>query len=419
MPSEFASIMACSYGPAAFQLTDYTVNETGEVKEGLGRVGSVITVSGEGYVEASSPADLSTQIAAVVTAFRSSGRPLTITGLGGVAEYTLPLRGANDGGPHTTEFDLLDVSDEAPLVRRFTFAVEWRGVPSEGDGGGTGDAPVENSYTVGKTTRTDSRNQVSYRGELRGPNAGNHFRTVTLPGLRQNYNPLVWTVVSEHTVNLANDRCDYTITFTELANPLPTGTPTAIIVDGEITTSQEMDATGRMTRTISLDLQVKGDPLELLTIIRPKEPPVILSERFETTQIKETRLRASFVTLAGRFGNDLIEWEQTLTLTVESVGERVVFEYIGRPPQFGVKEPIYRASQRGRAVAVGRYLREAQPFFLTQLERPPQATFRPIDLVQRETTWAYDFISATAFTPAGVLNKLLRPADPAKDPGWY
>jgi hypothetical protein len=413
---EFNAILASTYGGEEFQLLDYSVKESAELKEGV-KVGSVITVQGIGTVEAESAASLTTKIATVVASFRRSGVPLTITGLGGAVEYSLPLRGVTGGGPHVKDFDLLPIGNEPAFTRRFTFVVEWRGVPNAGNG--SGDKP-DDSYKLGTATRTDRLRQVTYRGELRGLNSGEYFRTTKLPSLRQNYNQQRWTVASEHTVNLDQDRCDYTVTFSELANPLPTGVPTAVIVDGEITTSQDMDAAGRMMRTISLDLQVQGDPLQLLAIIRPKEPPVILSERFEVTQIRETRLRASFTTLGGRFGNNLIEWEQSLSITTEAAGERVVFDYVGMVPEFGRKAVAYRATQRGRAVGAGRYLRQPELLFpVTMLERPPIVTFRPVDLVQRETTWSYDFVSATAFSVGTVLSQLDRPKDPDTKPGWY
>jgi hypothetical protein len=407
MAAEFQNLFLCSYGPADFQLTDYTVSESAEVKQGEGQLGTNAAVSGVGYVEGSSPADFAAKLAAVRAAFRAGGRPLFVYGLAGVLEYSLLPAASSDGGPHVQAFNFLPSGDEPALVKRFTFTVGCKVSDDEED------EDKRNKYTVRTQTRPDRLRVVIFEGEIRGTTSTAFFSDVVLPGFRAAYPATTWTLATDAVRNLTETRVEYSAAFTELASPLPPGPAGTEVIDGEVNFSLENDERGRQTIVAAWDLLLVGDAFATAQKLRPTPPLVLLRERIDYTRIHEKRLRATFTTLGGTEGNALLEWEHTLDTQPEGQ-VRVPFEYAGLTPQFGGRAALYRAVQRGRAVGLQAYIKEPAPLYDAKFyEGPPRVVYRPVNRVECETTWEYQFVNSVAFkVDAGVLKKLQRPELP-------
>lgn len=399
----FDSILKASIGSTSFQLMDYSVRETPVTKDGLGQTGTKVTVQGDGWVEAADAASLTAAIAAMLAGFRIVGKNVTITGLGGAVEYQLLAASCVDGGPFVEiEIQLQQQRGEA-LVKPVRFTANGSTAPS----GGT--TNLVDQFKVETTTRPDELRGITYSGEVLGPGAVGQYVDGILPALLAQYPDSDWTHSDKFSTNAKQDKVDWQVTFVELAAPLPDAVD-ATAVDGEGTIRREGDEQMRLVTEIGFDLLVEGDPTALLTSIRPTEG-VILKESSEITQFRERRLRASFTTLSGRDGNDLLNWEQTLEHEKEVTPLRVVTYPNGEPVFILDVQPAY-VTQRGRAIGAGQYPQAPEPFWPDQLVDRPKIIHTPLNAAEFQVEWMYRFVFRTAPDAAAQVALLARPGSP-------
>lgn len=402
----FDSIFKCSIGSTSFQLRDYSLHEEAIVEAKLGRTGTKITLEGEGWVEADDPAGFSAALAAAAGGFRVDGVDVIITGMGGVVEAAVLAAGAINGGPHVSFKVLKCSTDGAALVKAFEFSVTCETPKKSG---------AKTSSKKKVTVRPDGLTIVNFSGEIKGNGAGDYFRDTQLPQLSNLYPATDWILTYNYTGNVAEDDVSFDVTFTELAASYPNIGGATLIVDGDETIRTERDEQYRFVTTSSFDFLFTGNPATLRDKLRPQAGGPILRESCEFTIFREQRLRCSFTQLAGANGDNLMDWSNVIELDKEDA-PITPFEYANAAALLAQQAPpAYRATQRGRAVGAGAFPREPEPAFdIANLSKPRRLGFTPLNDIEMQTTWQYEFAfkSAPAIN-AGVLTGLRRPATPA------
>ena len=92
--------------------------------------------------------------------------------------------------------------------------------------------------------------------------------------------------------------------------------------------------------------------------------------------------------------------------------------YAGAEPLVVVSQvPEYRYQQTGRALGLGVFIKPPYPMYPDALARPVEVVFRRINDVERETTWRYEFVSATPLLLQGDELDLPSPVE-IWDGGW-
>jgi hypothetical protein len=405
------ALLNCTLGGAAFSLRDYGFREEVQFRDGAA-VGTKITLRGTGEIRGSSASELSANLDSVRTAFRNKGYNFQIFALG-VLEMQVLAAESIDGGPFTESFEALPQlqKDGERLVKQVDFVITNITAPPGDDGGGD-----EQTEPKKITTRTkpDGARVIEYVGKLTRADVETFWSRVQLPALIKPYPPATWVpeIQAERTGSTV---IDYRVAFTELVIPIPDNVA-ADVVDEEFTYSEERDDQQRLIETRSYNLLVKpgSNIISLRDKIRPQSPTVILRERFSYTNFHEKRLQAEFVILRSGSGNDLLEWENSLQFDEESNPVTPV-KYVGlRPMMLRSDFPVFTAVQTGRAVGLGKYPKAANKMFDSKfLGDTPKIRRRPINEVERETTWSYSFANDTQFNvqPAD-LAKLARPDKP-------
>lgn len=145
-------------------------------------------------------------------------------------------------------------------------------------------------------TRASNLKAVTYRGEGRGTNAAAVFRTATQPRIRALYPANLWPLTTEEVKNVAEDRVEWTLTFTELATPLPAAPAGAEIFDGDLVRATELDEHYGKVQTLSIDFAFSGDPIAIKDLVRPAG--TILRERWDYNTHQDRRVKASFSMLS-------------------------------------------------------------------------------------------------------------------------
>jgi hypothetical protein len=84
-----------SYGTSAFQVVDFDVQEQPVIKEGVGRIGTDVVATIDGFFEGTDANDLAAKSVAVRADLAVGGRDLVVKGLGGATV----LRPAGRGRP--------------------------------------------------------------------------------------------------------------------------------------------------------------------------------------------------------------------------------------------------------------------------------------------------------------------------------
>jgi hypothetical protein len=444
--AEFDAIFHCTYGGEAFQLKDYVLTSETTFGPGGKRTGTKVRVTGTGYVEATDAADLTAKLESIREAFQVDGADLVITGLGGGVQVEILAAQTTKSGPHVERFELGESAGWPALVKPVSFAI-FADQPTLGTGG----VPVD-TYAVTTATRSDRLRQIGYAGELSGPDASAHFRTVVLPqrfalfglvpppgstggtggtggggagGGGTGPTPSSgqagrWVPDYEDEVNDAGDVLRYRMTFTELEEAIPAAYLDAEIgvVDFEYTFSADRDDQMRLVETRQYDVLLTGNGYTLVRQLRPEPPIVVLRESVRHTSYRERRVQATFVTLAAGDGNDLLEWRQTVSYdrTEDPVFQAV--EYEGLPPVLLRKiRPVQRARQSGRAVGLGKFPKAPPPVWGTaNYAASPRVERNDLSNFEKETTWTYEYVFNGA-VPRVELDLIDRPTPPAS-PGF-
>lgn len=384
---EFATLMACNVGGSGFQLDGYRYACDPVLSDsGGGRTGSTVTIEGMGYLSAATPAAVATLAGELATSLERSGQDVWITELSGVKVIEL-LAARCTEGPHIA----FEISDgNSALTKRVKFRVTAR--TGYGSDDGQGSEPAHD-YTIQTTTAPDLTVQVSIKGKLVGPpSAYTFWRDAQLKRWLDAYPGNEWTSGWEIERPGEKDQVDYTITFTQLAAPLPSvvgGQAT----EGEVSDTFERDEQQRVVRHVTFDLAIIGDWTKVWMAIRPADATTIVRERWDVTRHKGSRLRGEFVVLATADGKDLLHWEQSLEVQPGSYATVTPVSLPGINPflVWNPKAPTIMI-QRGRAVGLGRFPKAPTPLWPV-MTRTPSVVRNHLNGWEKETSWTYELVA--------------------------
>jgi hypothetical protein len=418
MPGDFSQLMSCSVGGADLQLLKYGLKEDPIVSQTAGRTGTKIAIQADGEILGTDAADFNAKLSAVIDSLGSSGQTITITGLTGATEVSLPYGDCLNGGPHIA-WEFLPDQDTAFHKRiRFTASAEVGYGPDP-----KGGSPTDH-YSETVETRPDGLRKVTRDGELTAPagfaaGALSYFDNTALPAFRSLYKLPDWIVSHTRQVsdNITSTKVSYKLEAVELYDALPAGQGVTS-VSGNATTLVERDEQMRKLTTKEYDLVVDGDPIQLMTFLRQMlQGKTVLSESYDTEDIAENRVRCRYKILEGGNGNDLLNWKQELDVTPEGTPHQS-FEYpLGKPAIVLAPAPTYRVTQRGSAIGAGRYPRPPEKMYDGSgdgvIGEMGSENYTPLNEVEKQTTWSYTFIFASHPTLDGsILARLERPDDP-------
>jgi hypothetical protein len=420
--ADFDSLHRISLGPATFQLVKYMPKWTPEIKDGVGRTGTIFSMTGEGYIQADTLSAFATALNNVRDAFNVSGQSVVVYGPNNTEEFRINPADCNDQGPHVG-LELLDQTDDTAMMRTVRFTVNAKLILKDAAGG-----PVAESYRVTEEHASDTTQKVTYAGTLSGPNARAYLISITEPRLRALYDPRVWVENLRFDAGQNDSDIKYTISFEELKQSL--GTPPLgdvqqanAIVDGLSTYRNTRDDQQRKVEVYGWDLLLSSanDFQNILDVLRRAQhddqgqPKTPLTESVELTGLRQIRLRAEYTYLSSGSGDKLLEWEQTIAVDIEdpvcaSLEYPGIDAVIYRPAQ-----PARGATQSGRARAVGDFPKIPATFFderfLSKRRRP---TRRIVNEVEYEVSWSYEFLFVSGTRqPAEWIAALKRPSSPS------
>jgi len=404
--ANFDNIFQASIGGASFQLDDYSVDAAAVIVEKLGHTCTKITVQGEGWVEADNSDDFAAALEDAGNQFQVDGEDFTITGLNGITEMSITSDNCVDGGPFCSFKALRYADGGSALVKRFTFTVS--AVVS-----GPNPAEVSRKYKTKVTKRPDSLRVIEVTGVAYGLGALSYYQSTFLPEQEATYPASGFVQESTYESDVYESNVSFTLKFTETAYPYPIG-PGFTIVDGEQTSGQERDEQFRLTTTTTYNLLLNGDPVALRNFLRPQAPTVVLRESSSITNFHEQRLQCSFTVLTGANGNKLMDWGQTLTVSKAAV-PLTGLDYANGTGLLGRigSPPFIRVKQRGRAIGCGAYVQPPPRILdISMEEHPGEETYSPLNTVEKETTWLYQFITTSEVNLAPLLPQLERPTSP-------
>ena len=120
------------------------------------------------------------------------------------------------------------------------------------------------------------------------------------------------------------------------------------------------------------------------------------------TGLPQWRLAATWVIESGSEGDVLTEWQHQWDQDGMDGATQQTLREIAIPGGSAIlvygPRPLYRYVQRGKAVGVGEWILPPQPMYGAALEAPPKVAFNLVNVVDRETTWEYHFVSKVPLT---------------------
>lgn len=420
--AQYDAIFKCSYGGASLQLVDYSVAEEGILSSTGKRTNTRVKFAGRGYVEASSETDYETKLAAVRAAFEQSGLDLVVYGLSGKKEYECLAAQCVFGQPVVERMQFMEQGASAPLVKQISFAITATklvltpgGTPSE-------------TYEVTTAVRPDRLREITYSGQVIGIDAVTHFQTSlaarfaqyglqpTSPGAQTM--EVKWVPEYEQTVNDTGELLRYRVRFTELKVGISEARVDLGIVNAELNIASDRDEQMRKVETWTYDVLSTGSDVgQMMTELRPTaaalQGGLIVRESFQYTNYHELRLQATFNILRGGDGNELLEWNQVVTIDGTEAAILDPVEYEGLRTVLLLKRfPVQRARQSGRAIGLAKYPKAPDPIFgNVNYSANPRIERRVINQFELETTWSYEFVF-NSNVPTVTLAQLTRPAAP-------
>lgn len=407
------AFLDCSIGGTGFQLVDYSVRSDPVIEEGIGRVGTRVQIEGEGYIESVSQAAHSAAIAAAIAGLDVAGQDIIVKGFGGVVELQLLAAWCKDGGPHVS-FQMLPQKDLSPLRRAFRFTATGERSWTAGE---DPDDPGESAYREVIATEEGGMRTATITGQVRGPDALQRFSDIWLPFWFISYPQAQWTSKWQTDANWADDELKYTITFSELGEPLPELPDGPWIGEVQLQKGADFDERGLVTRTWAWEVVYGGDSSQIWSALRRKCEGIIIRQTASEQVYHQRRLSVTFTTLSGPDANipDLLEWEHSVEIPTEGSGRLEATEYpgAGRALLAYTPAPAYAATQSGRATGLGRFPNAPGPLWPANLAEVPVISRRWVNEYVAETSWRYAFL-ADSNTPfemnATALEKLKRPS---------
>jgi hypothetical protein len=363
----------------------------------VARIGSSVTLTAQIRITADTPALLATAMATAQTRLTVSGCLVVVRAMGN-EEIRLTPANYVYGGPHVT-FNL--GTKTAGTERLIGVTIRGQTAAAPDDGGGSGGI-LDASQTISTTTSPSGLLQVTRSGTYIGSAAVSKYGSLE-SAWRAAFPWPNYIIQKRVQQGVGGTAVQYELSAAECVGDLP-GEGLSAAVDGEMTNTLETDpTTTRQSRRISVDLVVVGDPYALAEslyeqVIAANPTFVLSSARVAVTLVKETRLQAEWVMVGT--SDDLLlsdwehEWDQVDGPTQQSL--RVISYPAADPVIVYEARPVYSYVQRGRAVGIGIYVKAPLPAFPNELAAPEKVKFRRVNEIERETTWEYSFVSATA-----------------------
>jgi hypothetical protein len=422
----WAAILSCSAGGTTLQLAGFSYDEK-PIVDGGGRTGTDVAAELSGWVAGTNQADLAAGLAATIAAVRAAdGQDFTVTDLSGNLVWRISAAACREGGPHL-DLRVEDQRQANPLRRDLKLSVKAKcgaGGPDPGDGDPDYEEPATDVYRSTLEVGPDGLRTYTRAGEISGPaGAAAALLANTIAAFEAAWPWPNWVRRRRSEQTTDGGVITYSLTARETAAPLKSAPApgAAKAVEGSTTYRRDRDEQMRLVETFTYDLLIgpEGTPRQIEGAIRPTTA-TILRESWEEVGISERRIRAEYVVLSAANADDLLDWSQSWSGPgTEAMPEITVIEYADQghdPVLVWTGKRAMRYTQRGRAVAVGRYLRPAAPLFPGDMEKLPRIERQPINAVERETTWEYQFVFSGGKTIS--LAALGRPANPAGSPGF-
>jgi hypothetical protein len=396
MSTTFANLLSISIGSEDFQLLDYGVRSEPLIDEKEGyRVGTRKVIHGVGEIIGTSESDFAAKIQAAANALDgASGSDVIVKGIGGsVTEIAILAARCRDGGPHVA-FRMLPQSDSSVFRRKFDFeAIGIERVEGEDPG-----EPAD-TYRCAVEIDAIGLRAYTYSGEIFGPDALSFLEDVKIPALRISHPETSWVMTISEDANLYGDSVRYSIKFQELSEPKPAVGAGVWIGDISSTHDQDRDERGMITETWRWEVSITGDSAQLLPVLRAQVTGTIVRMRVQEGRWHGARVQYECVTLRGQDARvpELLEYEQGVEGEQEAGGRIEAVEYPGVMPILKFAPyPAYHATQRGRATAVGRFVKAPSMLWPEALAAAPRITRRWVNQYITETTWSYEYISDSA-----------------------
>jgi hypothetical protein len=390
--SYLADILSCTYGSSSLELERYRVQTETITHEGIGRVGTRVRVVAECIVSYPDAASFTAALAAIYPDLDTDARTFTVTGLGGVQEFTLNAGLCQYGGPWIA----YAVNDgPTPFSRKITLDIT-----AEVIAGQLAITPKD-SFKIALETRPDGLRTVTRSGVVNGAQSGAYLLETVLPAMALAYAPPHWVTTFEYEASEdgLQSQTTYRVVARENFADLPVSGH-AEARDGTASTRTERDEHYRLTTIYEFDVVVVGDAIDLLTSVRSSitgdvnNPRTILRESYTLTTIHEQRLRASFVVLESADTDRLLMDVRQSVQVQDAPDEYEEKTYIGADPILVLKPKRFpRVRQRGSAVAVGAYKRPPDPIY-TKFAGPPETNFEDENDTEKRVEWNYESFAA-------------------------
>jgi hypothetical protein len=408
----FDSHLRCTIGGsgaagAAFQLRDYAWAETAIIKEGLGRIGKTVSVTGRGWVETASASTFAAAVIAASVGLQVSGQDVVIYGLGGNKEAELLAAWCQDGGPHCS-FKILEQGGGSALVKEFEFSIEGK---VGGEDGSNPDAnPGTDSYKEEITRNPSGLYQVTRSGEVYGPGVSAWLLANRLPAFESAYPDGSWTRTIKWDKNATDTKTAYTFSASQFSG----SRPSAAMRGGAIAQTMMRTDAQRMEKSLSYDLTcaVGTDLQGVVDACRGQAAGLgtISSESIETQSMPEPHVRCRFTVLASGSGDDLLEFQQTIR--IRQGGETYkAFGIPGRNPIVYTEEKkAWGYEMSGSATGLNRFPKPPDPDTIL-FESPPEISYDQVNEREKRTSWRYVRIEPNQWTIGAVeLAALGRPS---------
>ena len=391
-------LMSLTVGANSFACIKYSSSSKPIMSSGaiVVPIGSELVIEGEIEVVGETRQLLADAVMLATTALSAIGQNVVVKSLG-VVEAQILAAWCLSFGPRL-EYKVLEQTIVG--ARRITFTATGDTAENAGGGGGAADKASQ----VTAATSSAQLNSISKTGTLTD-SAGTLGQIATIEAaFRAQYALPYWSVSKNIQTDVGAKRVSYTFAAKEMSSALPAAGGIKS-VDGTITISTEIDVRrSRKTKTFTYDLTCDAYPMALADSLRPATGTGewLTRDSVSITDLPQWRLAATWVIESGSEGDVLTDWQHQWDQDGMAGANQQTIREIAFPGGDAIlvygPKPVYRYVQRGKAVGVGKYILPPQPMYGDYLESPPKVSFNRANIIDRETTWEYHFISVTPLT---------------------
>lgn len=395
MGVDTTSLYSAAYGSLVLNLETARFSSTPIIKDGTGRIGTTLEVTGQANFDGADPTDYLAKQSTIASILKMSGQHFEVRGLDGTVLHAISPAQAVEGGPHITH-EILPGSTALHGIVRFTVRAA-----TASTGSGSGDDEPADTYNETITHRPDGLWLVRREGEINGPNS--HAAFVAAVAAQRARFPLPYWVLtySERTSSTDELKTVYSIDSQELVGNLPVAGASAA-VSGTWTESVSRDEQQRKVTRIDIDLLCNADPSPFLASLRPTAG-LIVRESSSLEYLKEYSLKLSYEILASGSGDDLLNFQQT----VEVVPADTVWEERTMPgldPVLVQKPKVFaKLTQSGSALGLRRP-KPALPIYPDNLLDCRRITFSVPSQGEYGTAWSYVMYAPSDVAIDDVIN---------------